>query len=73
MKTYITLWFSSEGESPQKVVASLRGLGFEPVYGNYDMVYDWGRKASLEEVIKLADLVKKKLSGTGVLFKLETL
>ena len=73
MKTYLTIWFSSEGESPQKVIASLQKLGFEPVYGNYDMVYNWDKKASLEDIIKLADLVKKTLAGTGVLFKIETL
>ncbi len=73
MKTYITLWFSSEGESPTGVVGRLKEIGFKPVYGNYDMVYDWGSNSSIDNIIKLADMVKKRLSGTKTLFKLETL
>ncbi len=73
MKTYITLWFSSEGENPVVVVNELKEIGFEPVYGNYDMAYSWDKKPSIDDILYLADVVKKKLNGKGVLFKLETI
>lgn len=73
MKTYISLWFSSEGNDPISVVNMLKEIGFEPVYGNYDLAYDWSSdRPGVEDILQLADMVKRKLSGSGVLFKLET-
>ncbi len=73
MKTYLTLWFSSDGASPTEVVGELKQIGFRPVSGNYDMEYEWDRKPSVDDVLYLADMVRKRLEGKGVLFKLETL
>ncbi len=72
MKTYITLWFSSEGDIPSRIVEDLKKIGFQPITGNYDMEYVWDKRATKEDIIHLADVVKKALSGRGVLFKLET-
>jgi hypothetical protein len=72
MKTYLTLWFNSDGESPSEVTRKLGKLGFEPMQGNYDLAYDWKGKASMEEILKLGNLVQKALKGSRVLFKMET-
>lgn len=51
----------------------LQGIGFAPMTGNYDFVYDWQKKnVGADEVISLADLVQATLKGMKVLFKIET-
>jgi hypothetical protein len=47
-------------------------MGFEPTTGNYDGVYKWDKKATLDDAIYLADTVYLTLKGTGAMFKLET-
>lgn len=72
LKTYLTIWFYSEGSSPLEVVEKLRSMGFEPLRGYHDHVYDWGRKVELMEVLQLANKVHETLKGMKVLYKLET-
>jgi len=72
MKTYLTIWFCSEGGSPLEVVQRLRSLGFEPLKGYHDHVYDWKRKAELMEILELANKVHETLKGLKVIYKLET-
>ncbi|MEM0448394.1 MAG: hypothetical protein QW520_01040 [Methanomassiliicoccales archaeon] len=72
MLTYITVIFSSEGAKPSKVFDALNNMGFKPTTGNYDAVYTWDKKATLEDAIFLADKVVMSLKGMGVLVKLET-
>lgn len=72
MKTYLTIWFDSEGASPREVVERLRSLGFKPLKGYHDHVYDWGRKVGLEDLIQLANAVHQTLKGLKVLYKIET-
>ena len=72
MKTYLTIWFNSEGAGPSEVVERLRSLGFEPLRGYHDHVYDWGRKVKIEDIIQLANGVHETLKGLKVLYKLET-
>jgi len=43
MKTYLTIWFSSEGAEPTTVAQKLQSMGFKPIKGHYDHVYDWKR------------------------------
>lgn len=69
MKTYLTIWFNSEGANP---VERLRSLGFKPLRGYHDHVYDWGRKVELEDIFQLARAVHETLKGLRVLYKLET-
>ncbi len=73
IKTYITLWFSSDGDAPSDIISDLEKIGFEPVTGNYDMVYNWGKRPTRDDLIHLADIIKRALDGRGVLFKLETI
>ncbi len=72
MKTYISVFFSTEGAKPSKVLDALNNLGFEPTAGNFDGVFSWDKQASLDEAINLADKVVTTLKGMGVLVKLET-
>jgi hypothetical protein len=73
MKTYLTIWFDSEGASPTIVAEKLRNMGFKPLRGQYDHVYDWGRKIDLEEILQIANAVHETLRGLKVIYKLETL
>jgi hypothetical protein len=68
----LTIWFDSEGAGPLEVVERLRSLGFQPIKGYHDHVYDWGRKAELEDVLQIANSVHETLKGLKVLYKLET-
>ncbi len=72
MKTYISVFFSTEGAKPSKVLDALNNLGFEPTTGNFDGVFSWDKQATLDEAINLADKVVATLKGMGVLVKLET-
>lgn len=73
MKTYLTIWFYSEGSGPMVVAEKLRSMGFKPIKGPYDHVYDWGRKVELEEVLQLCTAVHETLKGLKVLYKIETI
>ncbi|WP_094227331.1 hypothetical protein [Methanolobus psychrotolerans] len=72
MKTYLVLWFNSNGAMPSEVNRSLMSLGFEQVQGNYDYVYDWGNNVDLDEILLFTDRIQMTLKGTGVMFKTET-
>ncbi|UCC57864.1 MAG: hypothetical protein JSW14_05715 [Candidatus Bathyarchaeum sp.] len=57
MKTYLTIWFSSEGANPVVVAEKPRAMGFKPVKGPYDHLYDWGREIELEEILQIGTAV----------------
>ena len=72
MKTYITIFFNSEGGRPSDVIDSLVQLGFKPIAGPYDMVYEWPNHATVHDAIDFADQIQLTLEGMGVMFKIET-
>jgi len=72
MKTYLTIWFYSEGASPLEVVERLRSLGFKPLRGYHDHVYEWNREVDLIDILELATKVHETLRGLKVFYKLET-
>jgi hypothetical protein len=72
MLTYITIMFSSDGRRPSEIFDALHNMGFEPTTGNYDGMFKWDKRATLDDAIYLADRVHLTLKGTGALFKLET-
>jgi len=72
MKTYLTIWFYSEGGSPLEVVERLRSLGFKPLRGYHDHVYEWNREVDLIDILELANKVHETLRGLKVFYKLET-
>jgi hypothetical protein len=74
MKTYLKIYFNSEGSSPSEIKNQLLNMGFKATKGNYDFVYDWGNKtADVEELIWFADKVHAALKKHKVLFTLETI
>ena len=72
MKTYLTIWFYSEGASPLEVIERLRSLGFKPLRGYHDHVYEWNREVDLIDILELANKVHETLRGLKVFYKLET-
>ncbi len=72
MKTYLKVTFYSEGSKPSEIVSALEGLGFKPITGWYDFVYDWGNNATVEDAIWFADKIHETLKGMYVHFQLET-
>ncbi|BAB59423.1 TVG0293838 [Thermoplasma volcanium GSS1] len=72
MKTYIKVSFSSEGARPSEVINRLRSLGFKPVIGEHDMVYEWGNGATPDDAIWFADKIHATLAGYNVRFEIET-
>ena len=74
MKTYLSIWYNSDGDSssPTEVNNRLMSLGFKPIHGLYDYVFEWNKIATLDDVLRMGDKVQLTLGGTGVLFKIET-
>lgn len=72
MKTYLLIWFNSNGASPSDVNQRLMSLGFKPMQGSYDYVYDWSNNVDLDEILRFGDKVHLSLQDSGVLFKIET-
>ena len=72
MKTYLIVWFSTDGKKVSEANDRLMSMGFRPVTGNYDYAYDWGKKATPDDALAMGDRVKETLKGCGVTFKLET-
>jgi hypothetical protein len=63
MKTYLTLYFNSNGIKPSEATKVLE----------CDFVYDWKSKGQIEEIIGFADKVKSILEEHSVVFKMETI
>ena len=73
MKTYLIVWFNSDGsQRPSDITERLLSIGFRPVEGHYDYVYEWDTNADVREILKIGDQVQNTLKGAGALFKLET-
>ncbi|ODV49256.1 hypothetical protein C7960_1660 [Methanohalophilus euhalobius] len=73
VKTYLLVWFNSEGASPSEVNRRLLSLGFKPIQGYYDYVYEWGNNVHVEDILQFGDKVHLSLNGLGVIFKIETI
>lgn len=73
MKTYLKIWFNSEGAGPVIVAEKLRSMGFKPMKGQFDHVYNWGRKVELEDILQIGTAVHESLKGLKVLYTLETM
>lgn len=74
VKTYLLIWFSSNGVRPSEVNQRLMSLGFQPMHGSYDFVYSWdGGNISVDQILEFGDKVFLSLQDTGAMFKLETI
>ncbi|MGC8692276.1 MAG: hypothetical protein ACP5RZ_04580 [Thermoplasmata archaeon] len=72
MKTYLKVTFNSEGSKPSDIVNALEAIGFRPMTGWYDFVYEWGDHATIEDAIWFADKIHETLRGMSVYFQIET-
>ena len=72
MKTYLVVWFSSSGDKPSHITERLLSMGFRPVEGYYDYVYEWDSNADVRDILKIGDQVQNTLKDSGAMFKLET-
>ena len=75
--TRVSVWFYSEGASPAQVMSKLTELGFRPVRGAYDFVYEHSdvdmTEADLSNaIIETSNALHKTLSGFKVLYNLDT-
>lgn len=73
MKTYLIMYFGTEGMLASEVAKKLKELGFETSYGPYDFIYEWGDKQpTKEEILVLGDKISESLKGSGAVFNLDT-
>jgi hypothetical protein len=75
--TRVSVWFYSEGASPSQVISKLTELGFKPVRGAYDFVYEHSDEDMAEAdlgnaIIEISNALHKTLSGFKVLYNLDT-
>ncbi|MFX0055596.1 MAG: hypothetical protein ACFFAX_06360 [Promethearchaeota archaeon] len=75
--TKVSVWFNSEGASPSVVIKKMLELGFIPVRGAYDFVYeheqsDMSESDLSESILEIADALHKALSGFRVFYTLDT-
>jgi hypothetical protein len=80
MSEYITrvrLWFNSEGAKPSDIISRLTELGFTPIRGVYDFVYehspdDVSESNLSDAIVEIANALHKALVGFKVLYTLDT-
>ncbi len=75
--TRVSVWFFSEGASPSQVMRKLLDLGFKPVRGAYDFVYEHSNENMSEAdlgnaIIEISNALHKTLSGFKVFYNLDT-
>jgi hypothetical protein len=75
--TRVSVWFNSEGALPSEVISKMLELGFIPVRGAYDFVYeheqeDMSESDLSESILEIADAVHNALAGFQVLYTLDT-
>jgi hypothetical protein len=73
----VSVWFNSEGASPSQVISKLLELGFKPVRGAYDFVYEHTDEEMDESdlggaIIEISNALHKTLTGFKVFYNLDT-
>ena len=76
-ETRVQVWFYSEGASPSVIVKKLLALGFKPVKGAHDFVYNHSDEDMSDAdlgsaILEIADALHKALNGFKVLYNLDT-
>ena len=76
-ETRVQVWFYSEGASPSVIVKKLLALGFDPVKGAHDFVYNHSDEDMTDAdlgsaILEIADALHKALKGFKVLYNLDT-
>ncbi len=75
--TRVSIWFYSEGASPSEVIKRLTELGFTPVRGAFDFVYehkqeDMDERDLSSSILEIANALHAALSGFKVWYNLDT-
>ena len=48
-------------------------LGFKPMQGVHDYVYEWDSKTDFDDILRFGDKTQMTLKGLNVMFKIETI
>ena len=71
-KTYLVMYFGSNGIKMTDIVKKVEALGFEAALGPVDFEYSWKAVPRKEDVFELGNKLVETLKGTGVMFNLDT-
>lgn len=72
--TYVEMTFNSEGKSAVEVIKILDELGFKPMRGQHDFVYDWGSdEPTMDQIKSLLEKLHSRLKGAHVLYQVSTI
>jgi hypothetical protein len=69
MRTFLKMYFSSEGASPLDVVEDLMKIGFRTEVGNYDFSISW---ETPERYVSIMRTLHNTLAGTRVRYTIRT-
>ncbi len=67
MKIFIKLFFSAEGPNPMEILGKVKDLGFQPVFGQYDLMKE---VSDIDEYMKIVEELHNRLQGTKVFYNL---
>ncbi|HLF07558.1 MAG TPA: hypothetical protein VI893_10385 [Thermoplasmata archaeon] len=70
MRTYLDLWFASDGEELVSVVKRLEGVGLKTIIGIHDFYFDWRDDTEFKTQM---GSIHKALKGTKTLYKTHTI
>ena len=75
--TYMSVIFHSRGASPNEVLQIMKGLGWKPVYGGYDFMYEWdidlGKdQGSFQEDCEHINILHNRLENLNISYTLKT-
>ncbi len=74
MRTYVTVYVSSEGEKASNVAIKMKEMGFRTTLGTFDFVYEWTQgEVPSTKVIEFVDQVQRELNGSGALLHFTTI
>jgi hypothetical protein len=69
MRTFLKLYFSSEGAGPLDVVEDLMNMGFRTEVGRYDFSINWETPEKYASIIRT---LHNTLAGTRVRYTIRT-
>jgi hypothetical protein len=72
MKTYLSVVVSTEGKKFSDIAGSLLSIGFKPLRGEYDYVYEWKKAVEMDELMAFIDKVQDVLKGSNAILKFKT-
>ncbi len=67
MKVFIKLFFNADGPNPIEILNKVKGMGFNPVFGQYDLVKE---VRDIDEYMTLIGELHSCLQGTKVTYNL---